>query len=914
MGDPTLRSPTADLLFGSGDLTEEILSWLPLQARYRLRPVSRSARCAIDWTTRSLLVETILSRFGPAPQHFTEVDIDDIIRTELSRLLSESFTPLQYARLLTISCSQAFERNDVARRVIETLCGLHAHTVATPSRAVIWPRWCPVLQLIEQWTDGSVNNAVRLIIEGRAAEVQQQPNRRTDYATAVSERFMEQLDAGYVVFACSPLHSVMTWFIYRHSSTSHMQLMRAGPAVLPRETASGKPTDGGIDVEHVVEKPIEKHGPALLLDLSNGAPIAAGPVPVIAARTVVINDKSDDQETLDGDVNSLVRKYHKDAHLKHLQLLGGVSTWFCGGTSNSWAQSLATLELIGLRNMTTLDFKFHTFPCLESFVIYDAPSLTRLTSDLFSRLRNLKRFDMQQPSNGSTTVAALAMESWDWQWLPELEEVVLPSNLREIGDKCFSSCAKLKRLDLSHCDLQTIGSSFCSDATSLRSVHFPASLRMVGAFLLCKTAIVELRLGHTRINRLTRGMCSGCGQLRVVDLPDSAAYDSEMAPPPFAGCHRLRQVNLPPRVDSLSAGFGSVPSAKDNTLCACPKCKVDLCIRSNDVSCLRVVHHRFFAFTQLVNSVQLPNSVEVILDDFLLGSDGVRVVDLSNTRLKSIGDNFCADCVSLEHIILPSTVSSIGSKFAAGCKKLRQIEFRDGDISEVIAIAAPDISPQLPTRGAIVSCAAPSANIRLRLSSIGSEFMKSCSLITHVQLQSWADLVAIPPGFLMSNDHLGVVVLPSQITSIGVRFMYTLPVVEVDLTGAVQLQQLPDQFLANNVMLKTLKLPSSVLEIGSSFLCNCSALQALDLSMTSVTRIPSRFASGCTSLRSLRLPASVTFIGSNFLRDCRVIPHLDLTNTQVTAFGTDICCGCPNINALTLALPQTLAVLEHSVN
>lgn len=62
-----------------------------------------------------------------------------------------------------------------------------------------------------------------------------------------------------------------------------------------------------------------------------------------------------------------------------------------------------------------------------------------------------------------------------------LEEAVLPASLVSIGDRAFVSCKKLTKVDTSKCaDLLTIGKDVFDSCISLKSFHFPASVKEVG--------------------------------------------------------------------------------------------------------------------------------------------------------------------------------------------------------------------------------------------------------------------------------------------------------------------------------------------------------------------------------------------------------------------------------------------------
>lgn len=120
-----------------------------------------------------------------------------------------------------------------------------------------------------------------------------------------------------------------------------------------------------------------------------------------------------------------------------------------------------------------------------------------------------------------------------------LQEVVIPDNIKSIGYRAFYSNDYLTRVHLSE-GLTTIGESAFSDCWSLDSLKMPSTLTSLDswAFSNCSSLhAIQLNEGLTEI--LYRAF-ENCHSLEEVVLPSSLRKCLDM---PFAGCHNLKKIH-----------------------------------------------------------------------------------------------------------------------------------------------------------------------------------------------------------------------------------------------------------------------------------------------------------------------------------------------------------------------------------
>ena len=111
-----------------------------------------------------------------------------------------------------------------------------------------------------------------------------------------------------------------------------------------------------------------------------------------------------------------------------------------------------------------------------------------------------------------------------------LEEIIIPSGVKYIGEYAFSGCTRLKRVKLPSGLKQIKENTFCW-CKSLKEVVFPAELEVI------RTEAFE-----------------GCESLETVTLPEGVSSIEQGA---FAGCRNLESIYIPNSVVEIGGGRGS---------------------------------------------------------------------------------------------------------------------------------------------------------------------------------------------------------------------------------------------------------------------------------------------------------------------------------------------------------------------
>ncbi len=165
----------------------------------------------------------------------------------------------------------------------------------------------------------------------------------------------------------------------------------------------------------------------------------------------------------------------------------------------------------------------------------------------------------------------------------DVEDVILPPNLKIIEKSAFGWCEKLKNIAFPD-TLEIIDEFAFADCSSLESIILPDSVQFIGAsaFHAC-SSVKDLRLSERLkqigrrtfdfcialeklylpdgIEKLAEGAFSHCESLTSVLLPGGLKEISSWA---FAECYELREINFPDNLVSI----GEVAFMKCNSLVA----------------------------------------------------------------------------------------------------------------------------------------------------------------------------------------------------------------------------------------------------------------------------------------------------------------------------------------------------------
>lgn len=373
---------------------------------------------------------------------------------------------------------------------------------------------------------------------------------------------------------------------------------------------------------------------------------------------------------------------------------------------------LYEIDANGNAIVTSTKTKDIDFCEIKSPVNYDGKdySVTSIGKNAFYDCGNLSTVILPN------TVVSIG--EWAFYGCDKMESIRMSNTLKEIGNYAFSMCSELSTINLPP-SLTTIGRSAFS-SSGLEEICIPESVTSIGsnAFSGCENlvsiqsnnstfvspnncnAIIQgnkLLLGCKYTNNIPDYVTSvgdnafsGCSELRDIDfLPNSITTIGEWA---FYGCDKLSSAKLPENLKRIEAYAFSLCSNLKNidlpeTLtnigrsCFSSSGLTEVVIKKNVIS----IGESAFASCNSLNNIKVDEentkydsreNCKAIIQK----NTGILIVGCNETIIPSgvreIGSNaFCGS--SIESVVIPNSVTTIGEWAFASCGKLKKVCLSD---------------------------------------------------------------------------------------------------------------------------------------------------------------------------------------------------------------------------------------------
>ena len=443
-----------------------------------------------------------------------------------------------------------------------------------------------------------------------------------------------------------------------------------------------------------------------------------------------------------------------------------------------------------------------------------------------------------------------------------LTSVEVPNSVTSIGSSAFYGCSGLTSIVIPN-SVTSIEANAFRDCTSLTSIVIPNSVTSIGnyAFNGC-TGLTGIEIGNS-VTSIGASAFYECSRLKSVVIGNSVTSIGDFA---FYGCTGLKTVinlsNLTFSKGSSSNGYVAYYADKvinapngyidgdyvwyetdnENILAGHIGSATELTLPTDYKGKKYAIDANVFKGDTIITSIVIPNSVTSIGSNAFAYCSGLTSIEIGNS-VTSIGKSAFYSCTGLTNITIPNSVTSIGGYAFEGCSELKTVinfsnlTFRKGssDYGYIADYADKVINaPNGYIDGDYVWYEKDSKNILAGYIGDSIDF----TLPTDCKGENYA----IDANVFKGDTIITSIVIPNSVTSI------------------------EDETFYKCSALTSIVIPNSVTSIGASAFYNCTGLTSIVIP-NSVTSIGNYAFNGCTSLKGLRIEDGKDSLSLGYNRD-----------------------------------------------
>lgn len=279
---------------------------------------------------------------------------------------------------------------------------------------------------------------------------------------------------------------------------------------------------------------------------------------------------------------------------------------------------------------------------------------------------------------------------------PNIKNVVIGSNVTEIGDSAFRYCGSIKNVEFGE-KVETIGEYAFSGCVGLESIELPESIRTIsdGAFASCN-GLTELTLPNN-VRHIGIDAFESCSSVETINYNATNCYvdynNSEYA---FDNCKGIKTVNIGNNVETVPAyaftGCSNLEKAyipdiviniDPHAFFGCGKvaivCKngsyanvfavqngVKYVLEDNVTgTAFEIRNDMLLGYSGSAQNIVLPSDISSVGLDAFKGNGTVKSIEIPYSVSKIYSGAF-ANCSKLERVIIPFTITDISASAFTG--------------------------------------------------------------------------------------------------------------------------------------------------------------------------------------------------------------------------------------------------------
>jgi len=447
----------------------------------------------------------------------------------------------------------------------------------------------------------------------------------------------------------------------------------------------------------------------------------------------------------------------------------------------------------------------------------------------------------------------------DTKMIEDIKSIYGNENLKVqmVYDNAFKGSETLLNVDFSNSDIVYVGDSAFISTRNVEIVHFPSSIKYIGASVFKDSGLKELKVDSIIYN-VPNSLCQN-SNLRTINFSDESKIEN-IGTYAFANTYISEILNISETgyiSDYAYAGSNNIKSITINQEIG--KNVFQKCISletANIVSAISIDRNAFSGCTKL-STVSFPNELEAIGGGAFENCTSLLSVDLSKTKILDwvkltsttgwgLGNGMFAGCTVLKDVKLPTGITKIPDTMFVGCialKDLSMISFEnitlidESAFKDCISITDVKFSPNLTT--------------------INASAFENCSKLTDV---------VFPPSCITIND----------------KAFSATAVKTIDLSGI--------ETIGKSVFYNCEQLTKAIINpkwkiIPESLFDTCKVLETVttttETKLDNVTAVSKKAFYNCTKLKGMNLP-SLVIVGASAFTGCTSLESLAENNNKIS--------------------------------
>jgi len=268
-----------------------------------------------------------------------------------------------------------------------------------------------------------------------------------------------------------------------------------------------------------------------------------------------------------------------------------------------------------------------------------------------------------------------------------------------------------------------------------------------------------------------------------------------------------------------------------------------------------------FQSTTNIETLILPNSITGIGSSVFTGSTSLKQIVIPE-KVEAIGTSVFRDCSALENIALPSALRTLGNSAFQGSTNLREI-----------------VIPEY-------------------VKTIEYNTFNGCTALEKVVIGNGVTNISTSSDTFYGCDNLTTIIIGDGVTQLSDQFSGKTKLATITLPDS--LRTIEYNSFRNCSALKAINIPDSIRTIGQSAFGGCSNLTSIVLNDSLRTIGPSAFFS-CSGLTEIIIPDKVKSIEYGTFSGCTALEKVTIGN-GVTNISTssDTFYGCDNLTTIII--------------